>query len=78
LNSLAASVQELSTKPVEITRIPRSTFEERLKADPNDHFAVLILGWDSGKGLHPNPPSHDLIPGWQPKKALDVLKPLIS
>jgi hypothetical protein len=53
-------------------------FEEKLQANPADPFAALFLGWDTGKGLHPNPPSHGLIPGWQPKKALEVLKPLIA
>jgi hypothetical protein len=76
-NSLAASVQELASKPVEITHVPRSVFEEKVKADPNDFFSALFLAWDQGKGLHPNPPTHDVIPNWQPKKVLEVLKPLI-
>lgn len=57
--------------------IPRSAFEEKLKADPNDVFSSLLLGWDTGKGFHPGKLSHDLVPGWQPKKALDVLRPQI-
>jgi hypothetical protein len=52
-------------------------FQEKLKADPNDAISAVFLGWDTGKGLHPGKPSHDLVPGWQPKKVLDVLGPHI-
>jgi hypothetical protein len=77
LNTLAASIQKLSSKPLEITHVPCSIFEDKLKVDPNDIGATLWLGWDSGKGLHPNSPSHNVLPGWEPKKALDVLKSLM-
>jgi hypothetical protein len=77
-NSLAASIKELASKPVEITHVPRSEFEEKVKADANDFFSALLLAWDQGKGLHPNPPTHDVIPNWEPKKVLEVLKPLIQ
>jgi hypothetical protein len=53
-------------------------FEKKLKADPNDAFSALFLGWDTGKGLHPNKPSNDVYPDWKPKKAVEVLKPLIA
>jgi uncharacterized protein YbjT (DUF2867 family) len=77
-NSLAISLQEVSSKPIEIIHIPRSAVEARLKANPDDFLAALSLGWDSGKALHQHPNSHALIPGWEPKKALEVLRPLLS
>jgi uncharacterized protein YbjT (DUF2867 family) len=76
-NSLAASIQEISSKPIEIKHLPRAMLEEKVRANPNDALTAMWLGWDKGQGLHPNEPSNALVPGWQPKTALDILKPLI-
>jgi hypothetical protein len=76
-NSLAASIANLSSKPIEITHIPRSVLEDKVRDDPNDTVSGVLLGWDLGQGLHPNKSSNDVYPDWNPKKVVDVLKALV-
>jgi hypothetical protein len=77
-NSLAVQLQELSGKKFDITHVPRSVFEENITKNPQDAFSGLFLGWDLGKGKHPNTLSNDVYPDWHPKSALGVLKPLLQ
>jgi hypothetical protein len=76
--ALAEALQKASSKPLEVTYIPRAELERSLKENPADAVSALLLGWDTGKGALPHPLSNDLWPEWNPKKALEILTPLVS
>jgi hypothetical protein len=77
-NSLAAQLQDVSDKKFDISNMPRSMLEDNIAKDPQDAYSALFLGWDLGKGKHPNALSNDIYPDWHPKSAIEVLKPLLQ
>jgi hypothetical protein len=64
-------LQHASGKSIEITHIPTAVLEEGVKK--GDIVSFLSLFVDSGKGVHPNPPSNHLYPDWNPKGAVDII-----
>jgi hypothetical protein len=78
LNTLAAKLEKLSDNKLDISHIPRSVLEENVLKNPRDAFASLFLGWDLGKGSHPNPLSNGMYPDWNPKTAVEVLQPYLQ
>jgi hypothetical protein len=54
-----------------LTTLPKEQLENAKLTLQGD--VIVSTQWS----LHAAKPSHDLVPGWQPKKALDVLKPHI-
>jgi len=52
---------------------PFKELEDRVKADKNDFFAVLLEEWNSGRGAFTKPLSNDLYPGWKPDSVESIL-----
>jgi hypothetical protein len=77
-NKVVAELQALSKTPLEVTHVPRVKLEEAQAANPMDFRTTLFLGWDTGRGALPGPLANDLWPEWKPKKAIDVLGPLLD
>jgi hypothetical protein len=77
-NDLVSELQKLSPKSLEISYIPAFEFERRLKENPSDIIALIRLGWTQGLGALPGPLSNDLWPEWKPKRAIDVLRPVLE
>jgi hypothetical protein len=76
-NKIAAELQVLAKKPLEITHTPRAEFERRRAENPHDVLATLFLGWDTGLAAL-EPLSNDLWPEWKPKKVVDILRPMME
>jgi hypothetical protein len=77
-NALAEALQKSSSKPLEVTHVPRAELERRLEENPADARTDLLLGWDTGKGALPYPLLNDVWPEWKPKKALETLLALVA
>jgi hypothetical protein len=75
---LAEALQKASSKPLEVTHVPRAELERIVKENPADAESALLLGWDTGKGALPHPLSNHLWPEWKPKNTLDILLPLLA
>jgi hypothetical protein len=71
-------LQKASSSPLEVVHRPRAELDQKLKEDPSDAITTIFYGWDTGKGLLPGPLSNDVWPEWKPKKALEILKPLLA
>jgi hypothetical protein len=76
-NKVAAELQALAKKSLEITHTPRTEFERRRAENPHDVLATLFLGWDTGLAAL-EPLSNDLWPEWKPKKVVDILRPMME
>jgi hypothetical protein len=73
LYDLAQALQKASSKPLEITRTGRASLEEKIAANPKDLMSLFALAWDDGKGAHAPALSNDLVPGWKPRSAVEIL-----
>jgi hypothetical protein len=78
LLDLAKQVQESSSKPIDIVFESREEVDAKVAANPYDLPYAFYLAWDSGRGVHRSQLSNDLWPEWKPKKAVDVLKPMLQ
>lgn len=74
-NDIVERYQAKSGKTLNVTYRSRTELEASLKANPADVISYLQLKWDLGEGVvgKPEELANSLLPGWQPKKVLDVL-----
>jgi hypothetical protein len=78
LKTLAEALQKASSKPLEVTHVPRAELERNVKENPAESPSTFMLHWDTGKAALPYPLSNDLWPEWKPKKALEILTPMLA
>ncbi|KAI0347204.1 NAD-P-binding protein [Trametopsis cervina] len=74
-NEILAAYEARTGKKLDVTRVSREELEERVKNNPDDFVASLLLRWDRGEANvgTSGPLSLDLFPDWNPKKVVDVI-----
>ncbi|KLO07657.1 NAD-P-binding protein [Schizopora paradoxa] len=71
-NEPFARFEERKSVKLDISRQSREELESRVKANPNDIFAISFLAWDLGGGILENLANGEW-PEWWPESVLDVI-----